>query len=189
MWIHRRPKLKFPWPRVAQSTKKTPNKRSLECWKLLRLCWSVECKRVQQLPTILRVRYPYSPIHLLYIHASTLFILNYLWEKVQNCCMHNKYIYYIRKSYLQCIVRRIQPTIRLWRLYVMCVGGPNNVGGAVQTDPTLLRFASAITEQKKFWDLLAQKFDRFHTLRDNSQQARNNIHRHATWQCANGRNM
>ena len=37
----------------------------------------------------------------------------------------------------------------------MCVRGPNNVGGAVQTDPTLLRFASAITEQMKFWELLA----------------------------------
>ena len=43
----------------------------------------------------------------------------------------------------------------LWRLCVMCLRGPNNVGRAVQTDPTLLRFDSAITEQKKFWELLA----------------------------------
>ena len=39
--------------------------------------------------------------------------------------------------------------------------GPNNVGRAVQTDPTLLRYASAITEQKKCWKLI----DRFQTLR------------------------
>ena len=44
------------------------------------------------------------------------------------------------------------------------------VGRAVQTDPTLLRYASAITEQTKGWKLLAQKFDRFQTLRNNSQQ-------------------
>ena len=45
-----------------------------------------------------------------------------------------------------------------------------HVGRAVQTDPTLLRYASAITEQTKGWKLLAQKFDRFQTLRNNSQQ-------------------
>ena len=53
---------------------------------------------------------------------------------------------------------------------VMSVRGPNNVGRAVQTDPTLLRYASAITEQKKCWELLAEKFDRFQTLRNNTQQ-------------------
>ena len=52
----------------------------------------------------------------------------------------------------------------------MSVRGPNNVGRAVQTDPTLLRYASAITEQKKCWELLAKKFDRFQTLRNNMQQ-------------------
>ena len=58
--------------------------------------------------------------------------------------------------------------------------GSNDVGRAVQTDPTLLRYASAITEQKKCWELLAEKFDRFQTLR--------NIQQYATG-CANGRNM
>ena len=58
---------------------------------------------------------------------------------------------------VQCIVRRMQPT-RLCRPCVMRMRGPNNVGRAVQTDPVLLRYASAITEQNK---LLAQKFDRF----------------------------
>ena len=38
---------------------------------------------------------------------------------------------------------------------VMSVPGPNNVGKAVQTDPTLLHYASAITEQKKCLELLA----------------------------------
>ena len=36
--------------------------------------------------------------------------------------------------------------------------------------PTLLRYASAITEQKKCWELLAEKLDRFQTLRNNTQQ-------------------
>ena len=65
----------------------------------------------------------------------------------------------------------------------MRVRGPNNVGraSAVQTDPTLLRYASTITVQKKCWELLSQSFDRFQTLRYNAQQ-------HATG-CANERNM
>ena len=41
-----------------------------------------------------------------------------------------------------------------WRLR-----GSNNVGGAVQTDPTLLYYASTITDQKKCWELFAQTFD------------------------------
>ena len=64
---------------------------------------------------------------------------------------------------------------------VMRMRGPSNVGRAVQTDPTMLRYASAITEQKRCWELLAEKFDRFQTLRNKTQQ-------HATG-CANGRNM
>ena len=63
----------------------------------------------------------------------------------------------------------------------MSVRGPNSVGGAVKTDPTLLRYASAITEQKICWELLAEQFDLFQTLRNNIQQ-------HAT-RCAIGRNM
>ena len=70
---------------------------------------------------------------------------------------------------LQCIVGRIQP-VSLCKPCVMSVRGPNNVGRAVQTDPTLLRYASAITEQKKCWELLAEKFDLFQTLRNNTQQ-------------------
>ena len=56
------------------------------------------------------------------------------------------------------------------RSCVTRVRRPNNVGRALQTDPTLLRYASAITEQKKCWEWLAQKFDRFQTLHNNSQQ-------------------
>ena len=52
----------------------------------------------------------------------------------------------------------------------MSMRGPNNVGKAVLTDPALLRYASAITEQKKCWELLAEKFDRLQTLRNNTQQ-------------------
>ena len=43
------------------------------------------------------------------------------------------------------------------------VRGHNNVGRAVQTDPTLLRYASTITEQKKCWELFPQKFNPFQT--------------------------
>ena len=82
-------------------------------------------------------------------------------------------------SDLQCIVGRIQP-ISLCKPCVMSVRGPNNVGRAVQTNTTLLPYTSAIMEQKKCWELLAEKFDRFQTLRNNTQQ-------HATG-CANGRN-
>ena len=70
---------------------------------------------------------------------------------------------------MQCIVGRIQP-ISLCEPCIMSVRGPNNVGRAVQMDPTLLHYASAITEQKKCWKLLAEKFDRFQTLRNNTQQ-------------------
>ena len=79
---------------------------------------------------------------------------------------------------LQCIRGRIQP-ISLWKPSVMRVRGPNNAGRAEQTDPTLLRYASAITEQKKCWELLAQSLTTHHfkTLHNNYQQ-------HATG-CAN----
>ena len=70
---------------------------------------------------------------------------------------------------LQCIVGRIQP-ISLCKPCVMSVHGRNNVKRAVQTVRTLLRYASVITEQKKCWELLAEKFDRFQTLHSNMQQ-------------------
>ena len=54
----------------------------------------------------------------------------------------------------ECMVGRIQP-IRVCKSCVMRPKGPNNVGIAVQTDPTLLRYASAIIEHKKCWELLA----------------------------------
>ena len=47
---------------------------------------------------------------------------------------------------------------------------PNSVGRAVQTDPTLLGYTSAIKEEEKCSDLLCQKFDQFQTLRNNSRQ-------------------
>ena len=48
-----------------------------------------------------------------------------------------------------------------------------NVWRAVQTDATLLRYASAITQPIKCWELLVQKFDRFKlyaTTSNNMQQ-------------------
>ena len=70
---------------------------------------------------------------------------------------------------------------RLWRPRVRRMGGPNNFGRAAQADPTLLRYASTITEQKKLGELVTQKFHWFQTLRNISQQ-------HTTG-CANGRNV
>ena len=87
-----------------------------------------ECKRTQQLPTLLRQQ---------------------CWELFRTCwqwcaygCNNSQQCWD-----LQCIVGRIQP-ISLCNSCVMSVRGPNNVGRAVQTDPTLLRHASAMTVQE-----------------------------------------
>ena len=88
------------------------------------------------------------------------------WQWCANGCNNSKQCWD-----LQCIVGRIQP-ISLCKPCVMSVRGPNNVALrlAVQTDPTLLRYASAITEQKKCRESLAEKFDRLQTLRNKTQQ-------------------
>ena len=119
------------------------------------------CKRTQQLPTLLR--------------QQCWELLRACWQWCANRCNNSQQCWD-----LQCIVERIQP-ISLCKPCVMSVRGPNNVGRAVQTDPTLLRYVSAITEQKKCWELLAEKSDRFQTLRNNKQQ-------HPTT-CNSGRNM
>ena len=75
------------------------------------------------------------------------------WQWCANRCNNSQHCWDMR-----CVVGRIQP-IRLWRPCVMRVPGPNNadkVWRAVQTDPTLLRYASVITEQEKCWEKLAQ---------------------------------
>ena len=112
------------------------------------------CKRTQQLPTLLHQQY---------------------WELLRTCWQ-----WWCKRMQQLPTMGRIQP-ISLCKLCVMSVRGPSNVGRAVQTNPTLLFYASAITEQKKCWELLAEKFDWFQTLRNNTQK-------HATG-CANGPNM
>ena len=91
-------------------------------------------------------------------------LLRLCWQWCAHGCNNSQHCWD-----LQCIVGRIQP-ISLCKPCVMSVRGHNNVGRAVQTDPTLLRYASVITEQKKCWELLDEKFDRFQTLRNNMQQ-------------------
>ena len=66
--------------------------------------------------------------------------------------------------------REVIVLLSIRRSCVMIVPGPKNVGKAVETDPTLFLYASAIMEQKKCIEFLAQKFARFQTLRNNSQQ-------------------
>ena len=100
------------------------------------------CKRRQQLPTLLL-----------------------FWQWCANGCNNSQ-----QRWDLQCIVGRIQP-IKLWRPCVMSVCCPINFGRAVQTNPTLLRYASAITEQNKCWEwVVSSNFDQFQTLQNNSQQ-------------------
>ena len=128
------------------------HRSALNIWPLnVRLAARIKaaCKRKQQLPTLLRQQ------------CWKLLRAGWQWcaegcNNSQQCCD------------LQCIVGRIQP-ISLCKPCVMSVG-PNNVGRAVQTNPTLLRYASAITEQKKCWEMLAEKFDWFQTLRNNMQR-------------------
>ena len=64
------------------------------------------------------------------------------WQWCANGCNNSHQVWD-----LQYIVGRIQ-SISLCNPCIMSVRGPNNVGRAVQTDPTLLRHASAITEQR-----------------------------------------
>ena len=47
---------------------------------------------------------------------------------------------------------------------------PQQCWESCATDQTLLRYASAITERRKCWQLLTQKFDKFQILRNNFQQ-------------------
>ena len=86
------------------------------------------CKRTQQLPTLLR--------------QQCWELLCACWQWCANGCNNSQQCWD-----MQCIVGRIQP-ISLCKPCVMSVRSPNNVGRAVQTDPTLLRYALAITEQK-----------------------------------------
>ena len=119
------------------------------------ISWSskASCKRAQQLPTLFR--------------QKCWELLRACWRWCANGCNNSQQVWD-----LQCIVRRIQP-IGLCNPFVMSLPGPNNVGKAVQTHPTLLCYASAITEQKKWWELLAENFDRFQlgaTTSNNMQQ-------------------
>ena len=83
-------------------------------------------KRAQQLPTLLG--------------QQCWELLRACWQWCVNGCNNSQKVWD-----LQYIVGRIQP-IRLCNPCVMSVRGPYNVEGTVQTDLTLLRYVSAITE-------------------------------------------
>ena len=120
-----------------------------KCWELLGACWQC-CANGRNNSQLL--------------HQKCWELLGACWQCCANGCNNSQQCWD-----LQCIVGRIQ-SIFLCKPCVVSVRGPNNVGRAVQTDPTLLGYASEITEQKKCWELLAEKFDRFQTLRNNKQQ-------------------
>ena len=84
---------------------------------------------------------------------------------------------------LQCIVGKIQP-ISLCKPCVMRVRGPNNVGRAVQTHLTLLRYASAIRNKRYVGSCWLKNLTGYKLC----ATTRNNIQQHATG-CANGHNM
>ena len=98
------------------------------------------CKRAQQLLTLL--------------HPQCWELLRACWHLCANGCNNSQQV--AGRS--------------LCNPFVMSVRGPNNVGRAVQMDPTLLCYASAIMEQKKCWELLAEKLDQFQILPNNMQQ-------------------
>ena len=112
--------------------------------------FEVACKRTQQLPTLLRRQYWE--------------LLRACWQSCANVCSNSQQCWD-----LQCIVGRIQP-ISLCKPCVMSVRGPNNVGRTVQTDPILLRYTSAITEQKSCWLKRLTGFKLCAATRNNMQQ-------------------
>ena len=116
------------------------------------------------------------------LHPFKLFITAYLdpllgqqcWELLRPCwrwcangCNNSQQCWPITRVGLS---REVIVLLSIRRSCVMIAPGPKNVGKAVQTDPTLLLYASVIMEQKKCIEFLAQKFARFQTLRNNSQQ-------------------
>ena len=111
------------------------------------------CKRAQQVPTLLR--------------QQCWELLRAGWQWSANGCNNSQQL-----MDLQCIVGRIQP-IGLCNPCVISVRGPYNVGRTVKTDPTLLRYAPAITEQRNVgscWLKSLTGFKLCATTRNNMQQ-------------------
>ena len=107
------------------------------------------CKRTQQFPPLLG--------------QQCWELLGPCWQWCPNGCNNFQQSW----DQLQCIVGRIQPM----RLCKLQFGSHLSAYVAPTMDPTFLHYLSAITEQKKCWELKAQTFDRFQTLRNNFQQA------------------
>ena len=99
---------------------------------------AVVCKRMQQLSTLLG--------------QQCWMLLRPCWQWCANGCNISQQCWG-----LHCIMGRIQP-IRRWKPFAMSARGPKNVRRAVQTDPTVLCYASAIMKQQKCWELLAPNF-------------------------------
>ena len=114
----------------VQKDATTPNIVATTMLGVVACMLAVVCKRMQQLPTLLR--------------QQCLELLRECWQWCANGCNNSQQCWC-----LQCIVGRIQ-LISLCKPCVMTVRGPNNVGRAVQTDPTLhvaLRFGDHGTNE------------------------------------------
>ena len=91
-------------------------------------------------------------------------LLRACWQWCANGCNNSQQCWD-----LQCIMGRIQP-ISLCKPCVMSVRGPNNVGRAVQTNPTLLRYASAKWNAGSCWVKSLAGFKLCAITRNNMQQ-------------------
>ena len=137
----------------VQTDATTPNNVGPTMLGVVALVLAVVCKRMQRLPTMLG--------------QQCWELSRWCWQWCANGFNNSQQCWD-----LQCIRGRIQP-ISLWKPSVIRVRGTNNVGRAEQTDPTLLRYASAIAEQKKCLESLAKSLTthQFKTLRNNYQQS------------------
>ena len=108
------------------------------------------CKRTQQLPTLLR--------------QQCWELLGECWQWCANRCNNFQQCWD-----LHCIVGRIQP-ISLCKPCVVACAAPMMLEELCKRIQHCCATLRAITEQKKSWELLAEKFHWFQTLRNNTQQ-------------------
>ena len=144
------PTYDFKALRLRASGRNNPNIVAPTMLGIVACMLTVVCKRMQQLPTMLR--------------QQCWELLRACWQWCTNGCNNSQQCWD-----LQCIMGRIQP-ISLCKPCVMSVRGPNNVGWAVQTNPTLLHYASAKWNAGSCWVKSLAGFKLCAITRNNMQQ-------------------